>query len=96
MKRVVLVLALLGIFGLASGTASAREYGGWHSGWSYYGHHYPYHHGYYAQPRVVYRPPVVVPSYPVYGSYYRPWGYAPYNYGTLQIYTRGLSLWLGF
>jgi hypothetical protein len=97
MKRVVMVLVFLGILGLASGSASAHDYGNWHSNCGYYGYHHPHHHGYYVTPQVVVRPTVVVPAYPgYYGSCYQPSGCVPYNYGTLQVTPRGLSLRIGF
>jgi hypothetical protein len=105
MKRVVLVLAFLGILGLGAGTVLAHDYGGWGGGWGRPGHRVPYYrgyYGYYGSPRVVVRPPVVVAPppvytpYSVYGPWGYPWGYNPYDHGSVRFYGRGFGVSIRF
>jgi hypothetical protein len=103
MKRVAMILAVLGILSLAAGQVQAHG--------PY--HHPSYHHGYYGYrgpavvyPRVMVRPPVViaprivVPVPIVPRAYYPPaYGYRYYapcpRYG-VYYQSRGLSLGIGF
>jgi hypothetical protein len=92
MRRVLMILAVLGILGLAAGQAQAHGY--------YY--HPAYHHGYYGYyAPVVVRPAVVVPVAPpgYYSAYPPVYGYRYYapcpRYG-VYYQGRGLSIGIGF
>src|SRR5688572_26985206 len=98
LKKLLLAVAVMGLFGAAAGTASARGYGGYGRG----GHCYrPHHHhayypsyggAYYRGPSSFYGPRY---GYRGYGGY----GYGGYGYGGYGGYgygRSGVSISIGF
>jgi hypothetical protein len=104
MRRALLILAVLGILGLAASQAQANYYhhGGYHGGYHHGAYYGRYYGGYYGP--VVVRPPVwvgpraIVPVPPtaVYGPAYACPYYAPYPRYGFYYQGRGLSLGIGF
>jgi hypothetical protein len=97
MKRVAMILTVLGILSLAAGQVQAHDYY----------HHPSYHHGYYGhyapvvvRPQVVYAQRVVVPVPVATRVYYPPvcgyQYYAPYLRYGVYYQSRGLSIGIGF
>jgi hypothetical protein len=92
MKRIALILAVLGVLCVGVGQARADA---WHHG---------YHHGgYYGyqRPVVVVRPPVwvappVVVPVPVYPPVYRPYCYQPAPAAGFYYRGSGVSIGIGF
>ena len=93
MKRVLLILATLGILCFAGSQAQANGYHG-HGGY-YYGGHHGYHHG----PVVVRSPwvaPPVIVRVPAYPPVYAPRCYYPGPSYGFYYQGRGLSIGVGF
>jgi hypothetical protein len=85
MRRVTLILAILGILCVAVGQVQAHGY--------HHNHGPAYYHGY--RGPVVMRPPVVIAP-PIYPPIYRPRCYEPVPYYGFYYQGRGLSIGVGF
>jgi hypothetical protein len=91
MKRVALILAVVGILCLGIGQIQANDF--------HHGHH-GYYGGYRHGPVVVARPiwiaPAAVVPYAVYPPVYRPWYYYPGTASGFYYQGRGVSIGIGF
>ena len=92
MKRVALILAVVGILCVSAGQAQAKKYHHGHGG--YHHGHGGYHRGYHS--RVIVHPPVVVRPRVVYPPVYQYRYYAPHQSFGFQYRGRGVSVGVGF
>jgi hypothetical protein len=98
MRRVALILTVLGILGVAASQVQAHDF--YHHG-GYYGRYYGSYYGpVVVRPPVYYAPRVVVPVPVAPRAYYPPACgyrcYTPYPYYGFYYQSRGLSIGIGF